>query len=229
MRKERRLPHSRLEAVPGLAGYVVGLCFLMYIGWYRFLRGNMYINLNIKQMKKIIIILMLLFPIEVLAQVVGNVPADEKTRNLEQTISKIEELKSKLALINNRNPFDIVLDSPLVNSLSIVRDSLSRELHLLREELHPLRNKYANDHHYHIFKAGKFVRKAYALELGLVGFGVVSGVCLVKGYSDDKKSVKAVGYIFAAGGFASAISAITFHFKSGYELRLGAGKIGYVF
>lgn len=56
---------------------------------------NMFINLNIKQMKKIIIMLMLLCPIAVLAQVVGNVPADEKTRNLEQTIRKIEDLKSK--------------------------------------------------------------------------------------------------------------------------------------
>ncbi len=46
-------------------------------------------------MKKIIIMLMLLCPIAVLAQVVGNVPADEKTRNLEQTIRKIEDLKSK--------------------------------------------------------------------------------------------------------------------------------------
>lgn len=173
-------------------------------------------------MKKIIIMLMLLCPIAVFAQVVGNVPADEKTRNLEQTIRKIEDLKSKLALINNRNPFDIPLDSPLEDSLSAVRDSLYKGLHYLRD-------KYANDHHYHIYKAGKFVRKAHALELGTLGFGVVSGVCLAKGYSDEKKSIKTVGYIFAAGGLASLISACTFHFKSGSELRLGAGKIGYVF
>ena len=85
------------------------------------------------------------------------------------------------------------------------------------------------DHHYHIQKAGVYVRKAYGLELGCISLSVASGVCLAKGFSDNKDEMKIVGFIAGAGALACLVSSYTFHFKSGKELQLGAGKIKYSF
>lgn len=79
----------------------------------------------------------------------------------------------------------------------------------------------------HIYNAGTFIRKGYSLELAFVPFAAGSGILLGFGYANESKLQKGVGYLLFAGALGTAIASLTFHFKSGKELQMGAGYIKY--
>ena len=81
----------------------------------------------------------------------------------------------------------------------------------------------------HLMNAGKYVRKAYALEFFALAFGITGGTCLGMGIANDKTALKATGIVSGVAAVGCFIGAYTCHFKSGQELRLAANSITYSF
>ena len=67
------------------------------------------------------------------------------------------------------------------------------------------------------------------LEIATIPFAAGSGILLGFGYANESKSQKVVGYLLGAGALGTAIASLTFHFKSGKELQMGAGYIKYTY
>ena len=81
----------------------------------------------------------------------------------------------------------------------------------------------------HLMNAGKYVCKAYTLELVGIAFGIAGGVGLGTGIAKDKTAIKVTGIVTCAASFGCLIGAYTCHFKSGQKLRLAANSITYSF
>ena len=81
----------------------------------------------------------------------------------------------------------------------------------------------------HLTNAGKYVRKAYALELVGIAFGITGGVCLGTGIAKDKTAIMASGIVAGAATFSCFIGAYACHFKSGKKLQLAGNSITYSF
>ena len=83
--------------------------------------------------------------------------------------------------------------------------------------------------YYHIYKAGRFIKMDMVLLLSSIPFSTISSCLLSYGYTTNNKKAKVFGYLFGAGVPACLISSVVFHFKSGKELRVGAGCIEYTY
>lgn len=83
--------------------------------------------------------------------------------------------------------------------------------------------------YYHIYNAGSFIRKGHSFEIASIVFAVNSAILIAHGYANDNKPQKVMGYLLGAGALGTAIASISFHFKSGKELQLGAGCIKYTY
>lgn len=104
------------------------------------------------------------------------------------------------------------------------------ESNMLDIESNMLKYTYnQNPGYIHIKNAGRFHRKAYALEIAFIPLSVASGYMTGYGYVKKKADLKWMGYIIGGAAIADAIAALTFHFKTGKELQLSADHILFKF
>ncbi|MCR4994558.1 MAG: hypothetical protein K6A32_04145 [Bacteroidales bacterium] len=80
----------------------------------------------------------------------------------------------------------------------------------------------------HLFNAGKFVRIGYTLDAAAVGCSILSGVFAILGEQVDEGYYGA-SYALAAGAVGFQVAGIVYHFKSGRELKMSAGRVAFAF
>ena len=81
----------------------------------------------------------------------------------------------------------------------------------------------------HVYDAGRSLRLATSYGLYGLGCSLAAGAACSYGFSEDKDGFKIVGAILGVSALFCEIMSVKYHYKSGKELKIGAGSIQYSF
>lgn len=123
---------------------------------------------------------------------------------------------------------------PLQDGYFIIEKAISDSIANVKRQKFLLANNVSSevsnyDGFKHIYDAGRSIRLATTYGLCGLGCSLAAGAACTYGFSEDIGGFKIVGIALGVGALVCEIMSLKYHFKSGKELKIGAGSIQYSF